>query len=71
MKNYLLKGVAIKDYNKVLPNGTRIKIEAGEEVIEERGVYEGLFAKCFVSEGTKVEDKPAKKVIIDKIKEED
>lgn len=68
MRSYKLKGIALRNYNDSI---RKIKVEKDEEVIENRGRYEELFAKGFVSEGTIIEDKPAKKVIIDKIKEED
>jgi hypothetical protein len=68
MKNYKLKGLCIKPYNDTQKGN--ILIEVGEAVIEERGRYEFLQSKSFVTEGTPVEDKPKKEDKMKSIKED-
>ena len=65
MKEYKLKGVALRNYNDVKKG---ITIEEGEPVIEERARYEELLSKGLVSVGEIVEEKkqptdiPTKKI---------
>ena len=66
MKEYKLKGIALRDYNDTI---RKIKVEKDEEVIEDRARYEELFANGFVNEGIKVEEKKTRK--LDDIKLED
>jgi len=67
MKEYKLKGYALRDYNDTK---RKLRIEKDEEVVEDRARYEELFAKGLVTEGTIVEEKrPTRK--LDDLKLED
>ena len=57
MKEYKIKGTALRDYNDTI---RKIKVEKDEEVIEERARYEELKANGFVDDGTIIEPKTRK-----------
>ena len=67
MKEYKLKGIALRDYNDTQ---RKLKVEKDEEVIEDRARYEELYSKGLVTEGTIAEEKrPTRK--LDDLKLED